>query len=194
MRTETMQKIRLRFQEPAPGIWILRFHRSQRPSEVDLWLPSGEFLSEETYFLVPSTEITLCEPANAPLLLSVGGYSTENGGLAPFSGRGFTADGQKQPTLLAPAVNVLTTFPGGGYIVKSGTSMGVAYAAGCVALFMEYIEEYRRNGVAIPMDTVLLRNLFSLGAVREEGREYPNPAYGYGKLNLFGVFELLRDL
>ena len=79
-------------------------------------------------------------------------------------------------------------------LLKSGTSIGAAYTAGAVALFLEYIEEYRRTGAVAPMDTVLLRNLFSLGAVREEGVEYPSPTYGYGKLNLYGVFEFLRNL
>ena len=194
MRTGTMQRIRIRFRRPAPGIWRLQFGRSDMSSEVNLWLPMNDFIEGEAYFLESDTAVTLCEPANAPLLLSVGGYSTENDILAPFSGRGFTADGLNQPTLLAPAVNVQGPFAGGGYITKNGTSIGVAYTAGAVALFLEYIEEYRRTGTVAPMDTVLLRNLFSLGAVREEGVEYPNPAYGYGKLNLYGVFEFLRNL
>lgn len=194
MRTGTMQRIRIRFRRPAPGIWRLQFERSDMTSEVNLWLPMNEFLEGEVYFLESDTSVTLCEPANAPLLLSVGGYSTENDSLAPFSSRGFTADGLIQPTLLAPSVNVQGPFAGGGYIMKSGTSIGAAYTAGAVALFLEYIEEYRQSGAAAPMDTVLLRNLFSLGAVREEGVEYPSPAYGYGKLNLYGVFEFLRNL
>lgn len=194
MRTGTMQRIRLRFQRPAPGIWRLEFGRSDMASEVNLWLPMSEFIEGEVYFLESDTSVTLCEPANAPLLLSVGGYSTENDSLAPFSSRGFTADGLNQPTLLAPSVNVQGPFVGGGYIEKSGTSIGAAYTAGAVALFLEYIEEYRRSGTAAPMDTVLVRNLFSLGAVREDGVEYPSPAYGYGKLNLYGVFEFLRNL
>ena len=194
MRTGTMQRVRLRIERPATGIWRLQFGRSDMTSEVNVWLPLSDFLDGEVYFLESIPEVTLCEPANAPLLLSVGGFFTENDSLAPFSGRGFTADGLNQPTLLAPSVNVNGPFAGGGYIVKSGTSIGAAYTAGTVALFLEYIEEYRRNGMAVPMDTVLLRNLFSLGAVREEGVEYPSPAYGYGKLNLYGVFEFLRNL
>ncbi len=194
MRTGTMQRIRLRFQRPSTGIWRLQFGRSEMASEVNLWLPMSEFLEGEVYFLESEPEVTLCEPANAPLLLSVGGYSTENDSLAPFSGRGFTADGLNQPTLLAPAVNVQGPFAGGGYIVKNGTSIGAAYTAGAVALFLEYIQEYRRTGTVAPMDTVLLRNLFSLGATREEGVEYPSPTYGYGGLNLYGVFEFLRNI
>ena len=194
MRTGTMQRVRLRFQRPAPGIWRLQFGRSTMASEVNLWLPISEFLEGEVYFLEADTSVTLCEPANAPLLLSVGGYSTENNSLAPFSGRGFTADGLIQPTLVAPAINVKGPFAGGGYIVKNGTSIGAAYTAGVVALFLEYMEEYRRSGAAAPMDTVLLRNLFAFGATREEGMEYPSPAYGYGMLNLYGVFEFLRNL
>lgn len=194
MRTGTMQRIRVRMERPSTGIWRFQFGRSDMTSEVNLWLPMGEFLEGEVYFLESEPTVTLCEPANAPLLLVVGGFSTENGSLAPFSGRGFTADGLNQPTLQAPSVNVRGPFAGGGYIVKSGTSIGAAYTAGAVALFLEYIEEYRRTGAVAPMDTVLLRNLFSLGAVREEGVEYPSPAYGYGKLNLYGVFEFLRNL
>lgn len=194
MRTGTMQRIRLRFRTPAPGIWWVQFERSSMAARVNLWLPLGEFLEGEVYFLEPVSELTLCEPANAPLLLAVGGYSTETGGLAPFSGRGFTADGLNQPTLLAPSVNVTGPFAGGGYVIRSGTSIGTAYTAGTVALFLEYIEEYRRMGAATPMDTALLRTLFSLGAVRADGVEYPSPAYGYGTLNLYGVFDFLRNL
>jgi len=194
MRAETSQRIRIRMERPAPGIWRLRFERSSRAAEVNLWLPMNEFLEGEVYFLQAEPEITLCEPANAPLLLAVGGYSTENNGLAPFSGRGFTAEGLSQPTVLAPSVNVNGPFAGGGYITRNGTSIGAAYTAGTVALFFEYIEEYRRSGEAVPLDTVLLRNLFSLGAVREAGVEYPSPAYGFGRLNLYGVFDFLRNL
>ena len=194
MRTDTTQRIRIRLERPSTGIWRFQFGRSPMPAQADLWLPLGEFLDGEVYFLESSPEITLTEPANAPLLLAVGGYSTENGSLAPFSGRGFTAEGLKQPTLLAPAVNVNGPFAGGGYIIHSGTSIGAAYTAGCVALLWEYLEEYRRSGAVAPLDTVLLRNLFLLGAVREAGEEYPSPAYGYGTLNLYGVFEFLRNL
>lgn len=206
MRTETSQRIRIRMERPAPGIWRLRFARSSRAANVNMWLPMSEFLEGEVYFLQSEPEHTLCEPANAPLLLVVGGYSTENNGLAPFSGRGFTEDGLSQPTLLAPSVNVNGPFAGGGYIIENGTSIGAAYTAGAVALFMEYITEYRRNaletdsgmvtagGASTPLNTVLLRNLFSFGAIREESVEYPSPAYGYGRLNLYGVFEFLRNL
>ncbi len=194
MRTGTQQRIQLRFQRPSEGIWRLQFDRSEMSAEVHLWLPLNVFLDEDVYFLDADPQVTLCEPANAPLLFSVGGYSTETGSVAPFSGRGFTADGQKQPTLLAPSVNVIGPFAGGGYIEKSGTSIAAAYSAGCVALFMEYIQQYRLTGASAPLDTVLLRNIFSLGARRENNIEYPNTVYGYGKLSLYSVFEFLRSL
>ncbi len=192
-RTNLLQHIQLRFQTPSVGVWKFEFS-SKLPTEADLWLPLAAFVEGEIYFLVPEPEITLCEPANAPLLFSVGAYVTANGGAAPFTGRGFTGSGQKQPTVLAPGVDVVGPFAGGGYITKSGTSAAAAFAAGVVALFMEYIEEYRRSGESAPLDTVLLRNLFSLGAQREENSEYPNVVSGYGKINLYGVFEFLRNL
>lgn len=192
-RNDTLQKVQLRFQTPMPGIWRIRME-CRHPATVDLWLPLRGFLDTEIYFLVPEPEVTLCEPANAPLLLSVGGYSVQNGSPAPFSGRGFTGNGQIQPSLLAPAADMTGPFAGGGYITRSGTSAAAAFTAGCVALYMEYVDEYRAGGNVIPMDTVLLRNLFALGAAREEGIRYPSMLYGYGKLNLYGVFEFLRNL
>lgn len=194
LETERMQRLRLRLERPAAGIWRLVFDRSNTASELDLWLPASDFLEGEVYFPDAVAEVTLCEPANAPLLITVGGCSADNRGTAPFSGRGFTADGLPQPTLLAPAVNVEAPFAGGGYITGSGTSIGVAYTAGVAALFLEYIAEYRKDNQIPPMNTVLLRNLFSMGAVREEGMEYPSPVNGYGILNFYGIFEFLRDL
>ena len=47
-------------------------------AEVNLWLPISEFMEGEVYFLESVPEVTLTEPANAPLLLAAGGYSTEN--------------------------------------------------------------------------------------------------------------------
>lgn len=194
MRTDTMQRIRIRLERPSAGIWRIRFEQSDMGAEVNLWLPINEFLEGEVYFLESDPEVTLTEPANASQILAVGGYSTENGSPAPFSGRGFTGEGLRQPTLLAPAVNVNGPFAGGGYIIKGGTSIGAAYTAGTVALLWEYMEEYRRSGTVAPLTTVLLRNLFLLGASRTEVEEYPSPVYGYGNLNLYGVFEFLRNL
>ena len=59
MRTGTMQRIRLRFQRPATGIWRLQFGRSDMASEVNLWLPMSEFLDGEVYFLESDSEVTL---------------------------------------------------------------------------------------------------------------------------------------
>lgn len=193
LRTETLQRLQLRFRNPSAGIWRLRLVSKERV-KVDLWLPIEPFLEKETYFLAPDPEVTLCEPANASRLLAVGGYSVESGSPAAFSGRGYTANGRRQPSVLAPAVDMIGPFYDGGYIAGNGTSAASAFASGCVALLFEYMELYRGTRWYSPLNTLLVRNLFSMGANRQDGITYPNPVYGYGMLNLLGVFEFLRNL
>ena len=71
-----------------------------------------------------------------PQVLSVGAID-RSGELALFSSRGpVTTDGSQRikPDLVAPGVNVLSSFPGNTYAVESGTSMSGPHVAGVVAL------------------------------------------------------------
>ena len=64
------------------------------------------FLTEDTGFLRPDPDITITDPGNAPLLLTVSTYNHVTGILYIHSSRGFTATGQIKPDLAAPGVNV----------------------------------------------------------------------------------------
>jgi subtilisin family serine protease len=69
-------------------------------------------------------------------VLSVGAIA-ENGELAPFSSRGpVTADGSDRvkPDVVAPGVDVVSSFPNSTYASESGTSMAGPHVAGVVAL------------------------------------------------------------
>lgn len=204
-RNSNRRLILFRFVTSAVGFWrIVVDGREEELGLYDIWLPMREFISEATFFPVADPYVTICEPANAQNPITVGGYSAQSGGLYAASSRGFTASNQEKPTIVGPAVNVIGPYPGGGYVVMSGTSVAMAYTAGCVALFWEFVQSYQRElsevwnpnfiGEHLYLDTTIFRNLFSLGAVREENRSYPNRETGYGKLNLFGVFEIIRSI
>ena len=125
-------------------------------------------------------------PATASTTLCVAAYNTDTGGLFQESGRGFTRSEVIKPDLAAPGVNVA-----GVTGAVSGTGAAMALTAGAVLLFMQWaVVEGRKplvNGIEI-------KNYFIRGARREEGRNWPNRELGYGKLDIYEVFEKLRRI
>ena len=88
------------------------------------------------------------------------------------------------------APGVLLTGPGsqGRYVQRSGTSVAAAQTAGAVALLMEWAV-VRKN--APYLNGTSAKNYLTRAAARDEGLTYPNPDWGYGRLDLYRVFELL---
>lgn len=179
----------IRFQNPTAGIWNLQFVPNGDQvgnSYLDLWLPVNFFLKRQVYFLTPSIDITVTEPATARRVITVGAYMDSNGSIAPFSGRGPTVSSRIQPDFCAPGVDIQTSQ--GEY---QGTGIATAITAGAISLFLEWAVD--RNNLAYASSEVI-RNLFILGAKREKERNYPNNTFGYGKLNLIGVFEKIAGI
>ena len=189
VRVETdagAERITFRFIQPTAGIWILRVGvlGEVYSGRFHIWLPISEFLNSDTYFLNPSPDVTLTDPAMADGLISVSAYDHRNNSFYIESGRGFSRTGNIKPDIVAPGVNVPTL-----YGERSGSSLAAAYAAGAGAQFMQWAVVEGNSPLA---DTKEVRNFFIKGATRSAGIEYPNKEWGYGTLNIYGVFENLR--
>ena len=152
---------------------------------------SQNFLDGEVYFLESDPYTTLTNPANAPSPLTVSYYDGSNGAVAQASGRGYTRTRFENPSITAPGINIKGALPGNRFAVRSGSCAAAAITAGAVALMLEW-QLYERKMPGI--DVFQIKSLLILGAIRPDSMEYPNREWGYGQLNLYNTFEVMRQL
>lgn len=181
------QLIVMRFQAPTPGLWRIRVYNSVFINgEYHMWLPCRGFISDQTYFLRSNPDTTVTEPGNAPLTLTIGAYDHHDNSLYIHSSRGYTRLGIVKPDLTAPGVNV--TLPDGRSL--TGTSVAAAYAAGASANLLSWAIT---QGNDLFMNTSIAKSFFIRGARRNPIFTYPNRELGYGNLDLYNSFLLLRE-
>lgn len=166
------------------GIWSIRFLPGQIvDGQVDLWLPGGNVLNEDTHFYTPTPDRTLTIPAAASGVISVGAYDSRLQSYADFSGRGYTrVTNQVKPDLAAPGVRIQTAKAGGGYGEFTGTSFATPFVTGSAALMMEW--GILQGNSPYLYGEAVKANL-RRGARRLPGiTKWPNPELGYGVLCL----------
>lgn len=126
-------------EEIESGLWKIDLYADEiKDGAFDLWMPGGMTLNPETRFLVPSPALTLTVPSTAEKAITVAAYDSDTGAVAPFSGRGYICCDRVKPDIAAPGVGILSCAPGGGYTVKTGTSMACPFVCGSAALLMQY--------------------------------------------------------
>lgn len=172
------------------GTWTLHITPMPTGKIVDgrlqFWLPSKESTNSATGFLSPSSDMTFTIPSTTSSVISVSGYDSNLDVFAPFSGQGFSNNMNTKPDLCAPAVNILSTAPGGGYTIRTGTSMAAPFVTGAAALLMQY-------GIINGNDPFLYGEkvkayLWKSARPLPAFSEYPNEKVGWGALCLKNFF------
>ena len=165
----------LRFTGPAPGIWHIRVYPTLFVAgQFHIWLPMQGFLTEDTGFLRPDPDITITDPGNAPLLLTVSTYNHVTGSLYIHSSRGFTATGQIKPDFAAPGVEVQGPGipPGTSRLSRqTGSSVATAITAGAVACLFSW---GFTQGNDTTLTSISVKSILIRGAERKEAFRYPN--------------------
>jgi subtilisin family serine protease len=185
------QVILLRFKNPSPGTWRFQVYgRGDLKGDFHIWLPPDAFLSNNTYFVNASASTTVTSPGNSNVPITITAYNSATNTLYANSGRGYTAANNITPVLAAPGVNIQCPSLDHGYTAITGTGAATAHAAGITAMVLQWsIVESNLPRI----DTVGIKKFLIRGARRMNNIEYPNRDWGYGMIDIFNSFSILRS-
>jgi len=174
-----------------PGIWTITMHGDIiLDGTFNAWLPMTGFVSPDVEFLAANPYYTVTVPSTATGAISCGAYNSENDSLYLNTSWGPTRIEIMAPDLVAPGVGIQGIYPTGSGTM-SGTSAAAAITAGACALMMQW-GIVQGNDVSI--STHQIRAYLIRGCNRMQTVSYPNPQWGYGTLNLFQSFNLMREI
>lgn len=185
------QLILIRFENASPGIWTFNVYgHGDLATGFHMWLPMGNFISRNTYFIQPNIYTTILSLGTATYPITVTAYNPVNNNLYVNSSRGYTRDNFIKPDIAAPGVNYIAPTINHTFEQFTGTSVSAAHTAGVAALMLEW-GTVRGNNPG--MDSNVLKNFLIRGARRRPNLVYPNRDWGYGILDIFSVFESMRE-
>jgi subtilisin family serine protease len=184
------QVILFRFKRPSPGTWRFQVYgRGDLAGDFHIWLPSGAFISDNTYFMNASPNTTVTSPGNSNVPITITAYNSANNTIYQNAGRGFTVDNNTKPDLAAPGVNIQCPTLDHGFAAITGTGAATAHATGITAMVLEW--SIVENNFP-SMDTVGIKKFLIRGARRSTNLDYPNRDWGYGMIDIYNSFSLLR--
>jgi len=184
------QLIYFRFLRPKKGLWIVRVYPENIiTGSYNMWLPMRQMTDGNVFFLRSNPDITLTSPGTASQVITAGGYQVANRSIYPESGRGYTVSGEIKPDFVAPAVNVYGPGLRRNFVTFTGTSAAAAVTTGAVAQIMQWALVEQNNPT---LSNAGIKNILIRGAGKSNERSYPNREWGYGTLDVYHAFEMLR--
>nr|MCM0165349.1 S8 family peptidase [Paeniclostridium ghonii] len=185
------EQIKILLKNATRGIWKIRLKGEYITNGVyNAYLPNKSIINPGTKFIDPSTTHTINYPSTYGNVIVAGGFNLLENSIWPPSSRGPTINGLSRPDIVAPGVNIISTYPGNDYATMTGTAASAAYLGGSIALYLQYAlvdNYYPFKGF-----TNIIRTYIHAGAKKNEQIVYPNDIYGYGFLDIRGVFDQLK--
>lgn len=144
------------------------------------------FSAGNTRYNLANRPGSVMAPAKYPEAFAVGAVDKDNR-IADFSLQGPSEYKETKPEISAPGVNIKSSVPGGGYELKSGTSMASPHVTGVAALL-------KQVNPALTVDQ-LEEILIASADPRTDEKfvESPNNGYGHGVLNAARAVEMAKQ-
>lgn len=174
--------IYIMIQKPIAGVWeIEAIGEVVIRGQYNIWSPTTSLGGKDIYFLKPTSTTTVVVPATVSGMMSIGAYDSRYESVIGVSSRGFTTDDKVKPDVVDIGVNVIGPVPGNTYASWGGATVSAAITAGKVALFLE--NAFNRQQLE-STDFLVISSYLIAGADRNNNRTYPDPAWGYGAVNI----------
>jgi subtilisin family serine protease len=181
--------ILMRFRNISAGIWKINVYGLNNLSTgFHIWLPMGDMISNNTYFIRPDIYTTVLDPGASTSPLSITTYNIGNDSLYLEASRGYTSKNIIKPELAAPGVDYIAPNQNKKYVSNTGSSVAAAHTAGIAAMILEWGVV---RGNRPDLDTLEVKNYLIRGAIRRPNLSYPNNDWGYGIIDVFNSYNAL---
>ena len=180
----------IKIENATPGLWTVSLYGDiVIDGTVDAYLPLSSIGYSGVKFLNPDPNYTVTVPGTSVAVITCGAYNDVDNSIFINSSWGPTRLPANSPDFVAPGVRVSGYYPTGEGVM-SGTSVAAAITTGACALMLQWgIVE----GNAPTLDTFQIKGYLIRGCQRDSNLSYPNYQWGYGKLDLYNSFNLLRE-
>jgi subtilisin family serine protease len=188
------QQTVIRLEGAKKGMWTIRLTGEYITNGIyHVYLPVRSLLNEGTKFIEGNPSYTITYPSTYQDTISIGVYNSIENSLWPYSSRGPIAGATgriEEPDIIAPGVNIIAPYTNSQYATVTGSGAAAALSTGAIALMMQYAlvdKNYKDKAVVQK-----LRTYMRAGAKRNIQITYPNISYGYGILDIKGMFDQLK--
>lgn len=183
------EQLEIKLRDVKPGIWTLRLTPEYIVNgEYDVYLPNKNLISEDTRFIDPDSEATITMYGAASNVITVGAYNDKTNSMWIGSSKGPIRGGGIKPDIVAPGVEIISTYIGSTYNTGTGSGVSSSIVSGVLAMLIEYV--LIQSDIPKPfIYTEVLKTYLMLGATKKIIYTYPNTSQGYGILNLQNTIE-----
>ncbi len=186
----TDELVFIAFDDLQPGIWKCRIYGEYiLDGRYDMWMYQKKLLLNGTRFLAPDYYGTITNPSPGRYSLTVTSYNQNNFSIVGKSGVYFKDTVYNAIDVACGGVDIKTYAPQNKLVFAEGTGAAGAVAAGAAAIMMQWGIIEKNN---VNMYSQTLKSYFLRGTIKRPNDVYPNPQWGYGILDLVGVFRSIE--